>query len=195
MFGHNVVPTDPIAPAERIVAGATSNASCPDYILRQTGGAFLTVARAGDLVVRTATDGTQSSAYVMVVLSDTDLLLDENLGFNSNIYNIIRAASADVRSPEGVEWVLRSFRCRTGGLVRRVGIWFSDGTRVSLYHDTKQLYERLGLSNPGGVSGFWLDNQDILIEHGKLMIVRNYTDETLEMVIYGVNKTVDVSQQ
>lgn len=202
MFGRNVTPSEPVAPSERIINGDTSNASCDAFKLQKTGGSYLTLARVGDLVVRTSGADAPQSAYVVQVVSDTELILDEDLGFDSNTYNLLRPSVLPLRCPEGLEWVLRAVRAKKGNDVYRVGVWVSDNTRQFLVIDTKRLYDQQGAFKPAdgepwenfSRAGFYLEGQNLLISHDRVIQIRNYLEETLEVAVDGVNKTVDVPQ-
>ncbi len=201
MFGRNVTTAEPVAPSERIINGDTSNASCPPFKLLRTGGSFLTLARVGDLIVKTSGTGAPMSAYVVQVVSDTELILDEDLGFNSNTYNLLRPGILPLRCPEGLEWILRAVRANKGDDVYRVAIWVSDGTRQALLTDTKRLYDRKGAVTSTGTprndfsrKGFYYEDQNLLISYDRIVEIRNYLEESLDVAVDGVNKTVDVPQ-
>ncbi len=201
MFGRNVTPAEPVAPSEKIIDGATSDADCAAYKLTQTGASFTTTARVGDLVVKTSGDDSPRSAYVTAVTSDTELILDEDLGFNANTYDLLRPAILPLRCPEGLEWTLRAIRAKHGNDVYRVGVWVSDGERQFLIMDTKRLYDQRGAIKADGTpltnfsrEGFYLDGQNILISHDRIVQIRNYLERTLEVAVDGVNKTVDAPQ-
>lgn len=193
MFGKNVIPFAPVAPAEKIIDGATSNSTCDAYELEHTGAAFLTTARVGDLIVKWAGDNSES-AYIRQVESDTKLLLDRDLEFDSDEYDLLRPGILDIRAPQGLEWILRSIRSKEGNYLHRVGLWYTDNSRQFLLLDTLQLYERLEYTNDGQrktAQGFWMENQDLLIGWEHVIQVRNYRENCLEIVVYGVNKTVE----
>jgi|GEM_PF-4158720 len=196
MFGKSLIPYEPIAPAETMIDGATSDASCPGFKLVQTGASFTSSVKEGDLVIHGPGTAGAKSAYVIEVENDTTLLLDENLEFDSDDFDIRRPSELSIRPPELVEWVLRSIRTGKGDQVNRIGMWFSDGFRKVLVLDTKRLYTEKGFDlSSDDPTGFWMENLDLFVTNEKEILIRNCCDETADVIVMGINKTVDIGDQ
>jgi hypothetical protein len=191
MFGKNVVPYAPIGPADVVVHNATAAGGIAAYHVGMAGGTFLSSVKVGDLVVVTP-HGTPKSAYVTAIVSDTDLVTDEDLAISGLVFDILRPSEFVIRPPEGIEWVVRSVSTVNGDENWRVGLWFSDGTRKSLIIDTKQLYLRLALTT--GKNGLWLSDQQYVVGNDTMLIIRNCTEVTCDVKVHGVNKTMDAIQ-
>jgi len=194
MIGKNVVPFAPIAPAEKLLEAQTADSGCDPFYLTDTGKNFISTigVKPGDLIVKDPS-GTPESAYVLHVVDNDNLVLDENLEMGGETYDLIRPSEVELRTALGVEWVIRSIRSRHGDACWRVAVWFSDGERTMLYMDTKLLYDKEGIESPGYPSpaeGFWLYEPSLLVGHKRQVLLRNYTLSTLDIVVYGANKTV-----
>lgn len=185
MLGKNVSLYAPIAKAETMVS-ATSDASCPAFTLNDAGLTFTSTVKVGDLVVNTGASPAVSG-YVTKVVSNTQLLTDEDLGFDADTYVILRPSEFHIRPSEMVEWVIKTVRCLKGGLDYRVGLWRYDGEKLMLLEDTKTLAARLNLD---AAVGLRIEGVTLLCGKNNGLVVRNATTEAVAVSIDGINKTV-----
>ena len=195
MFGVNLKASQLLAPAEKVIDGSTSDAGCASYHLTEAGASFTATVKVGDLVVKDPT-GTPVSAYVLEVVSDTDLILDKDLQFDSSVYDIIRPSMAILRPGREIEWTLHTISFPKGDEIYRVGVWFGDGERESLLEDYVTFWRRQGVSEsdlPSMPPGFRMHNQNIKADYNEWVILKSFVLEACFVTVQGINKTMSAA--